>query len=193
VGHLVQPPCRSRVTQSRLHRTLSSQGWNISREGDSTAPLGSLGQGSIKTTNPSRASNTISRNFTSKTFHLLFHSSAFPPSHPPVHVSARAPDPEALRAAKHLPLSPCSARQSRYALNTRGTGAPAQHPTWPRSHRALERQGAELLSQDLTSTPTLSSHPSQHILRINTTQAPPQTPSFHWQIIYHDQRSSLVH
>jgi len=35
VGHLVQPPCRSRVTYSRLHRTLSRWGWNISREGDS--------------------------------------------------------------------------------------------------------------------------------------------------------------
>jgi len=40
-------PCRSRVTHSRLHRTLSSRGWNISREGDSTALLGSLGQGSV--------------------------------------------------------------------------------------------------------------------------------------------------
>jgi len=40
-------PCPSRVTQSRLHRTLSRRGWNISREGDSTASLGSLGQGSV--------------------------------------------------------------------------------------------------------------------------------------------------
>jgi len=32
--HLVQPPCRGRVTQSRLHRTLSRGVWNISREGD---------------------------------------------------------------------------------------------------------------------------------------------------------------
>ena len=40
-------PCPSRVTQSRLHSTASSQGWNISREGDSTASLGSLGQGSV--------------------------------------------------------------------------------------------------------------------------------------------------
>ena len=47
VGHPVQPPCRSRVTQSRLHRTLSRRGWNISREGDSTTSLGSLCQGSI--------------------------------------------------------------------------------------------------------------------------------------------------
>ena len=34
VGHLVQPPCRSRVTYSRLHRTLSRWVLNISREGD---------------------------------------------------------------------------------------------------------------------------------------------------------------
>ena len=34
VGHLVQLPCRSRVTYSRLHRTLSRQVLNISREGD---------------------------------------------------------------------------------------------------------------------------------------------------------------
>ena len=40
-------PCPSRVTQSRLHRTLCRRGWNISREGDSTASLGSLGQGSV--------------------------------------------------------------------------------------------------------------------------------------------------
>jgi len=39
-------PCRSRVTQSRLHSTASRRVWNISREGDSTASLGSLGQGS---------------------------------------------------------------------------------------------------------------------------------------------------
>ena len=36
MGHLVQPPCRSRVTYSRLHRTLSRRVLNISREGDST-------------------------------------------------------------------------------------------------------------------------------------------------------------
>ena len=47
VGHLVQHPCQSRVTQSRLHRTASRQVLNISREGDSTASLGSLGQGSV--------------------------------------------------------------------------------------------------------------------------------------------------
>ena len=35
------------VTQSRLHRTASRRGLNISREGDSTASLGSLGQGFI--------------------------------------------------------------------------------------------------------------------------------------------------
>ena len=39
--------CPSRVTQSRLHRTLCRRGWNISREGDSTASLGSLFQGSV--------------------------------------------------------------------------------------------------------------------------------------------------
>ena len=38
--------CQSRVTQSRLHSTAARRVWNISREGDSTAPLGSLGQGS---------------------------------------------------------------------------------------------------------------------------------------------------
>jgi len=47
VGHPVQPPCRSRVTYNRLHRTMSRQVWNISREGDSTASLGSLCQGSV--------------------------------------------------------------------------------------------------------------------------------------------------
>ena len=40
-------PCPSRVTQGRLHRTLSRRVCNISREGDSTASLGSLGQGSV--------------------------------------------------------------------------------------------------------------------------------------------------
>jgi len=47
VGHPVQPPCRSRVTQSRLHSTLSRRVLNISREGDSTTSLGSLFQCSI--------------------------------------------------------------------------------------------------------------------------------------------------
>ena len=47
VGHLVQPSCRSRVTYSRLHRTLSRWVLNISREGDSTTSLGRLFQGSI--------------------------------------------------------------------------------------------------------------------------------------------------
>jgi len=46
VDHLVQPRCRSRVTQSRLHRTLSRWVLDISR-GDSTIPLGSLDQGSV--------------------------------------------------------------------------------------------------------------------------------------------------
>jgi len=34
VGHLVQPLCESRVTQSRLQRTLSRWVLNISREGE---------------------------------------------------------------------------------------------------------------------------------------------------------------
>ena len=40
--HLVQTPCQSRVTQSRLHRTLSRQVLNISRERHSTTSLGNL-------------------------------------------------------------------------------------------------------------------------------------------------------
>ena len=40
-------PCQSRVTYSKLHRSLSRRVLNISREGDSTASLGSLGQGSV--------------------------------------------------------------------------------------------------------------------------------------------------
>jgi len=40
VCHLVQPPCRSRVSYSRLHRTLSRRVLNISREEDSTTSLG---------------------------------------------------------------------------------------------------------------------------------------------------------
>ena len=47
MGHPVQPPCPSSVTYSRLHRTLSRRVWNISREGDSTTSLGSLGQCSV--------------------------------------------------------------------------------------------------------------------------------------------------
>jgi len=34
VGHLVQPSCRSRLTYSKLHRTLSRRVLNISREGE---------------------------------------------------------------------------------------------------------------------------------------------------------------
>ena len=45
--HLVQPPCWSRVTYSRLHRTLSRRVLNISREGDSTTSLGNLFQGFV--------------------------------------------------------------------------------------------------------------------------------------------------
>ena len=47
VGRLFQHPCRSRVTYSRLHRTLSRRVLNISREGDFTTSLGSLFQCSI--------------------------------------------------------------------------------------------------------------------------------------------------
>jgi len=44
VDHLVQLPCQSRVTYSRLHRTSSRQVLNSSREGDSTTSLESLFQ-----------------------------------------------------------------------------------------------------------------------------------------------------
>ena len=47
VSHPVQPSCRSRVTYSRQHRTLSRWILNISGEGDSTTSLGSLCQGSV--------------------------------------------------------------------------------------------------------------------------------------------------
>ena len=47
VGHLVQSPCQSRVTYSRLHRILSRWVLNVSREGDSTTSLGSLFQCSV--------------------------------------------------------------------------------------------------------------------------------------------------
>ena len=47
VGHLAQPSCQSRVTYSRLHRTLSRRVLNISREGVSTTSLGSLFQCSV--------------------------------------------------------------------------------------------------------------------------------------------------
>jgi len=40
-------PLPKQVTQSRLHRTLSRSVLNISREGDSTTSLSSLGQGSV--------------------------------------------------------------------------------------------------------------------------------------------------
>jgi len=46
-SHLAQHPCRSRVTYSRLHRTLSRRVLNISREAESTASLGSLFQCSV--------------------------------------------------------------------------------------------------------------------------------------------------
>jgi len=40
-------PCRSRVTYSKLHSTLSRWVLNISREGESTTSLGSLFQCSV--------------------------------------------------------------------------------------------------------------------------------------------------
>ena len=46
-GSSIQPSCRSRVTYSRLHRTLSRRVLNISREGDSTTSLSSLFQCSV--------------------------------------------------------------------------------------------------------------------------------------------------
>ena len=46
-GPLVQPSCQSRVTYSRLHRTFSRRVLNISREKDSTIPLGSPFQCSV--------------------------------------------------------------------------------------------------------------------------------------------------
>ena len=65
-------PHRSRVTYSRLHRTLSRWVLNISREGDSTTSLGSLVQGSVTLRvkkffflfrwNPTRACTTPDRN-----------------------------------------------------------------------------------------------------------------------------------
>jgi len=62
VGHPVQPPCQSRVTYSRLHRTLSRRVLNISREGDSTTSLGSLCQGSV-TLRGKLLFHTFRRNF----------------------------------------------------------------------------------------------------------------------------------
>jgi len=45
--HLIQLSCKSRFTYSRLHMITPRQVLNIPREGDSTAPLGSLFQCSI--------------------------------------------------------------------------------------------------------------------------------------------------
>ncbi|NXJ79299.1 HTR5A protein, partial [Trogon melanurus] len=42
--HPVQPPCQSRITQSRSHRNASRWVLKVSREGDSTIPLGNLCQ-----------------------------------------------------------------------------------------------------------------------------------------------------
>ena len=50
-------PCRSRVTQSRLHSTAARRVWNISREGDSTTSLGSLGQCSMPSVHTSYRSS----------------------------------------------------------------------------------------------------------------------------------------
>jgi len=47
VGHLVQYLCHSRVTYSRLQRTLSRRVLNISREGDSTTSPDNLFQCSV--------------------------------------------------------------------------------------------------------------------------------------------------
>ena len=49
-GHLVQHPCSSRVTYSRLPRTISRQLLNISMNGDSTTSLGNLCQCSVALT-----------------------------------------------------------------------------------------------------------------------------------------------
>ena len=59
--------CRSRVTQSRLHRTASRRGLNISREGDSTTSLGSLCQGSV-TLRVKKSFLMFRRNFLSFSF-----------------------------------------------------------------------------------------------------------------------------
>ena len=58
-------PCPSRVTQSRLHSTVSRRGWNISRKGDSTASLGSLGQCSV---------TLRGQNFITGSYHGLYSS-----------------------------------------------------------------------------------------------------------------------
>ena len=44
MSHLVQPPCQSRVTYSRLHRTVFRWVLNICREGESTTFLENLFQ-----------------------------------------------------------------------------------------------------------------------------------------------------
>ena len=43
-GHRLQPPCSSRVTHSRLPRTMSRRLLSTSKDGDSTTSLGSLCQ-----------------------------------------------------------------------------------------------------------------------------------------------------
>ena len=62
MGHLVQPPCQSRDSYSRLHRTASRRVLNISREGDSTTSLGTLFQcsGTLRGRNSSSCSDGTS-------------------------------------------------------------------------------------------------------------------------------------
>jgi len=57
-GSFSPTPCPGRVIYSKLYRTLSRRVLNISREGDSTASLGSLFQGSINLYN-----RTVSKSF----------------------------------------------------------------------------------------------------------------------------------
>jgi len=69
-GSPIPTPCRSRVTQSRLHSTASRGVWNISREGDSTTSLGSLGQGSVRAPNHSKSLATLKTSFAASIFYL---------------------------------------------------------------------------------------------------------------------------
>ena len=49
-GHLVQPPCSSKATLSKLPRAMSSKVLNNSKDGDSTTSLGNLCQCSVTLT-----------------------------------------------------------------------------------------------------------------------------------------------
>ena len=60
MGHLVQPSCRSRVTYSRLHRTLSRRVLNISREARTTSGNTGLACRFAAVWNCSKVSLTIS-------------------------------------------------------------------------------------------------------------------------------------